>query len=170
MSIPINVGDVLVTTEILRLRLGQVNRNRLEQDILFDCPVGFVEAAKDVLFAYPRLTTLNEVLKDRVLYGANGEVYDLSTEVETSRRGFEMQWYVQDIKDETYSLIAIGAGRTARIKDWEDILKIYKTVPMGEDAPTLEEYVSVQGVDSSFFEKKAVFRLDEGGNYIPIEI
>lgn len=159
----IETGDILITTELTTLRLGQINKIHIENDILFDLPHGFLRTAEAILEPYHKAFTLNEYMgaNGQILPGVDGESFDLSQKIEISRSGFEMQWYVRnaDPKHDLYDLIAIGTGRTVRMNDWKDIASVYLQIPsMQEEIPELKDFIFVNGVDSSFFEKKAVFK------------
>lgn len=166
MSIPIEAGDVIITHEVIRSKLGQISKQRLDSDMIYNLPYGFTDAAVKALENLPEDVPLFAVSQTGTLQGEAGISYNLHDSADTARKGFQMQWYVAeaDNDNDQYSLVAIGSSRSSRIQDWE---KAQQFLPSNE-IPDVTEYLYLKNVDSTFFEKKAVFRLTSSGIMEPL--
>ena len=166
MIIPIDVGDVIITHEVVRSKLGLISKDRLNSEMIYNLPSGFTKAAEKILQAHADNVPLFAVSEEGKLVDDSGCEYNLHESADFARKGGEMQWYVAeaDHENDRYSLVAIGGGRISRIQDWHLIQNILSS----DEVPDISEYLVLRGIDSSFFEKKAVFRLASTGTVEPL--
>lgn len=159
MSIPVTKGDIIVAIETQRVKLGTISMEKLNNNMMFGVPKGFVEDAKEALSTCPENVCLWNHIPEGILYGANG-IYDLNQYIEISAKDGEMYWYVSGVDEENdkYELLAIGESRARRTEDWMLSRCLFIN---SDDLPGLEDYIRVKDVNSTFFIRKAVFRFNE---------
>lgn len=155
MSVPIHCGDVIVTMEKNKSRLGAISRHWLNTGMYFDLPKGFVQDAEAALHDQPLKKTLHAAVGAKFFRGVSGNFYDLDQLVEVAVPASEMQWYVKEADADAgrYALMAIGRGKLCRENDW------FSFKPkLGADMPPLRDFLEVKDVDDSFFDGKAIIR------------
>ena len=156
MAIPIAVGDVIITYEICRSKIGCISKDRLMNGMIYELQPGFVDAAQTALAPHPSDMPLFAITQNGTLHGEKQD-FDLNKSVSVAKKDMAMQWFVveADHEKDRYSLVAIAGGRKARIQDWENIQRYLAA----DEIPPVSQYLYLRDIDSSFFEKKAVFRL-----------
>lgn len=157
--IPVTPGEIIITQEISQVPLGALCKKKLKNATLYEVPAGFRKNLLKLLSEQEEKTTLFDLFPS-CSFKMEGTEYHLHEKI-TISSSYSMSWMVKkaDSADGLFSLVAIGQNRTARTKDWIGYSKLYQAA----DIPTLAEYLTVQEVDSSFFEKKAVYKFCEHG-------
>lgn len=164
-------GDIIMTQEVKRVKLGNVTLSKLNKDFcceekLYGVPNGFLQDAKTVLEACYKETgkstkRLIEAIGSSEFQSECGQ-YDLNACFYVAAN-VPMAWKITSVRrggknEPIYDLEAIALNRDMRKRDWERYLRLFGT----DIVPPLREYLSVKSVDELFFAKKIVRLFEEG--------